>query len=276
MHYPNTGVDAPRCVTATLEDAILTITLNRPELGNAIDAAMSRAMTALLAAVAADEAVRVVVLRGAGENFCIGLDAPDFFDPDGRDSAELRALRDAADEWRVRALRRLPQPVVAMVQGACQGGALSILESCDIVHAAHDARFAALGPLEGALPYGATAKSASAVMAPRAAGYFLLTGEAFDGEEAERNGLVTRSLPAGELEQETYALAAELAGKDAIALRFTKETLRHVDAMTWDGVLSFTAAKFAELKALQAGQPSARAAAVASFLAGKSKPGLGS
>jgi enoyl-CoA hydratase/carnithine racemase len=112
-------------------------------------------------------------------------------------------------------------------------------------------------------------------MTPRAASYFLLTGEEFGGDEAERNGLATRSLPAGELEQATYALAHELAAKDAIALRFTKETLRHVGAMTWDGVLSFTAAKFAELKVLQAGQPSTRAAAVESFLAGKSKPGLG-
>jgi enoyl-CoA hydratase/carnithine racemase len=278
MQYSNNGIDAGtlRCVTAGLDGGILTITLNRPELGNAIDVAMSREMTALLPAVAADDAVRVVVLRGAGDNFCVGLDAPDFFDPEGRDTAELRALRAAADEWRVRALRRLPQPVVAMVRGACRGGALSILESCDIVHAAADACFSAVGPLEGALPYGITAKSACTIMTPRAAGYFLLTGDEFDGVEAERNGLATRSMSAVELESATYALAAELASKDAIALRFTKETLHHVDAMTWDGVLSFTAAKFAELKALQAGQPSTRATAVESFLAGKSKPGLGS
>ncbi|HTK01205.1 MAG TPA: enoyl-CoA hydratase-related protein [Bordetella sp.] len=277
MQYSTDGIDvnAMRCVAATLDGGVLTITLNRPELANAIDAAMSREMTALLAAIASDDAVRVVVVRGAGDNFCAGLDAPDFFDPDGRDTAELRALREAADEWRIRALRRLPQPVIAMVHGACRGGALAILESCDIVHVAADARFSAVGPLEASLPHGATAKSASAVMTPRAASYFLLTGEEFDGDEAERNGLATRSLPAGELEQATRALADELAAKDAIALRFTKETLRHVGAMTWDGVLSFTAAKFAELKALQAGRPSTRAAAVESFLAGKSKPGLG-
>jgi feruloyl-CoA hydratase/lyase len=267
--------DAPRCVTAAREGGVLTITLNRPEVGNAIDAAMSRAMTTLLAAVAADESVRVVVLRGAGEHFCAGLDAPDFFDPQGRDTAELRARREALDEWRSRALRRLPQPVIAMVRGSCRGGALAILESCDIVHTAADARYSAVGPLEGTLPCGATAKSASAVMTPRAASYFLLTGEAFDGEEAQRNGLATFSFPSAELEQATCALAGELAAKEPTALRFTKETLRHVADMTWDGVLSFTAAKFAELKALQAGQPSARAAAVESFLAGKSKPGLG-
>lgn len=277
MEYSSTDIDGRglRQLAVDLDDGVLTIALDRPAQGNAIGAAMTAEMQALLPAVAADERVRVVVLRGAGEDFCIGLDAADFFAPDGRDTASLRALRDAADEWRLRGLRRLPQPVVAMVHGACQGGALAVLESCDIVYAASDARFQAVGPREGALPDGATAKSASDIMAPRAARYFLLTNEAFDGDEAERNGLATLSMPRAELEPAVRALARELADKDAIALRFTKETLRHVDAMTWDGVLSFTAAKFAQLKALQAGQPSTRAAAVESFLAGKSKPGLG-
>jgi enoyl-CoA hydratase/carnithine racemase len=277
MQYSSSAIDAAamRRITAEVDDGVLTIALNRPEQGNAIDAAMTREMEALLAAVAADDSVRVVVLRGAGKDFCTGVDARDFFDPAGKDTGALRALRDAADEWRIRALRRLPQPVIAMVQGACRGGALAILESCDIVHSARDAQFSAVGPLEGELPHGATAKSASETMTPRAASYFLLTGETFDGDEAERNGLATRSLPAAELEAATYELARELAAKDVIALRFTKETLRHVGAMSWDGVLSFTAAKFAELKALQAGQASTRAAAVESFLAGKSKPGLG-
>jgi enoyl-CoA hydratase/carnithine racemase len=277
MQYSSTAIDAAamRRIKAEVDDGVLTIALNRPEQGNAIDAAMTREMEALLGAVAADDTVRVVVLRGAGKDFCNGVDARDFFDPAGKDTAALRALRDATDEWRIRALRRLPQPVVAMVHGACRGGALAILESCDIVHSACDARFSAVGPLEGTLPHGATAKSASETMTQRAASYFLLTGETFDGDEAERNGLATRSLPAAELETATYELARELAAKDAIALRFTKETLRHVGAMSWDGVLSFTAAKFAELKALQAGQASTRAAAVESFLAGKSKPGLG-
>src|ERR1700754_952329 len=113
MQYSNKGLDANamRCIAAALDGGVLTITLNRPEQGNAIDAAMCREMTALLSTVASDDAVRVVILRGAGDNFCAGLDSSDFFDPDGRDTAELRALREAEDEWRIRALRRLPQPV---------------------------------------------------------------------------------------------------------------------------------------------------------------------
>ena len=124
-------------------------------------------------------------------------------------------------------------------------------------------------------PSGALAKSVSRVMTPRAASYLALSGRAFGGAEAERNGLVTLSFPAADLERETYALARDMAAKDPIALQFTKESLQHVAHMSWDGVLNYGAAKFAELKALQASRPSTRAAAVESFLAGKSKPGLG-
>lgn len=87
--------------------------------------------------------------------------------------------------------------------------------------------------------------------------------------------LATLSVPASELEAWTHQLARELAAKDALALRFTKDTLRRVPDVGWDEVLNFTSARQAELKALQAGRPSARAQAVESFLAGKTKPGAG-
>ena len=90
-----------------------------------------------------------------------------------------------------------------------------------------------------------------------------------DGDE------VTLSFPSEELEAQTYQLAHELAAKDPLALRFTKRTLQQVSAVPWDGILDYTTAQQAEIKSLQAGQPSARAKAIESFLAGKSKPGAG-
>lgn len=277
MRYtgPDSELGAMPCVRAELEEGILTVALHRPEQRNLIDVALSRDMEALLQAVHYDADVRVVVLRGDGAGFSAGLDAADFQDAARHGEAALRAARDALDDWRVRRLRLLPQPVIAMVHGFCRDGALAILEACDIVLAAEDAVFALAEVDAGGFPAGPTAKSLSRVMTRRAASYYALTGSDFDGVEAERNGLVTRSLPACELERETHALAREFVAKDALAVRFTKETLQHVDAMSWDGVLNFTAAKLAEIKALQAGRPSARAAAVESFLAGKSKPGLG-
>ena len=267
-----TGAGALRCLAARLEEGVLAIAFTQEHF----DVALSLEMERLLRAVAADAEVRVVLLRGAGAGFSAGLDGEDFADAARHGEVTLRTARAADAAWRTRLLRVLPQPVIAVVHGVCAGEACTVLESCDIVLAADDARFSLLQEETGDFASGTVAKAAARVIAQRAARYHALTGRPFDGREAERNGLATRSVPAGSLDAEAQALATELAAKDDIALRFTKETLLHVGAMSWDGVLAFTAAKFAELKALQAGRPSTRAAAVESFLAGKSKPGLGS
>jgi trans-feruloyl-CoA hydratase/vanillin synthase len=136
----------------------------------------------------------------------------------------------------------MPQPVIGVVQGFCSPAAAPVLQACDIAFASHDARFG---------------------------------NPSIDAVQAERDGLVTLTFPLSELDAETAALARELAAKDPLALRFTKETLGLVGTMGWDEVLAYNAAKAAELKSLQAGRPSARAVAVESFLSGKSKPGLG-
>ena len=275
MQYTGPDFDLPAmtCVRAELDQGILTITLNRPEHRNAMNVALTLEMQGLLQAVHDDAAIRVVVLRGEGPGFCAGMDAADFEDSTARGEASLRAARAAANDWRVRRLRLLPQPVIAMVHGFCGGGAAAVLEGCDIVLAAGNTEFSladAQGKADSISTWGA-----SRVMTPRSAAYYALACSSFDAAEAERNGLISRSVPEAELEGEVYALARDLANKDATAVQFTKETLLHVGEMSWDGVLNFTAAKFAELKALQAGRPSTRAAAVADFLAGKSKPGLG-
>jgi enoyl-CoA hydratase/carnithine racemase len=135
--------------------------------------------------------------------------------------------------------------VLATVRGTCDAASVALLDGCDIVLSADDARF----ELPGESP--------------------------LDGREAELRGLVTLAYPDSDLDRETEALLAELAAKDPDALRLTKETLRRVVALEWDDVLAFNAAKVAELQALRAGRPSPQALAVQSFLAGKSKPGLG-
>jgi enoyl-CoA hydratase/carnithine racemase len=161
-----------------------------------------------------------------------------------------------------------------MVHGFCFGGAFGIVEACDIAIAAADTKFTLSEINFGHFPAGPVAKAISRTMTARAAMYYSLSGRTFDGPEAERVGFITRSVPAGQLESETYTLAAEISTKDPIALQFTKESLQHVESMTWDAALNYNAAKFAELKTRQQGATS-RAASVASFLEGKSRPGLG-
>ncbi|MBY4596421.1 enoyl-CoA hydratase-related protein [Ottowia caeni] len=256
-------------------EGVLTITLNRPEKRNAMSVELTFEMVRLLEAVAVDESVRVVVLRGEGPGFCAGMDIKDFFDSSERDEATLRAAKEAANHWRVRLLRNLPQPTIAMVHGFCFGGAFGIVEACDIALAADDTKFTLSEINFGHFPAGPVAKAISRTMSVRAASYYSLSGRTFDGPEAERNSFISRSYPAAELEAETYKLAAELATKDPVALQFTKESLQYVETMSWDAALNYNAAKFAELKVRQQGATS-RAASVASFLEGKSRPGLGS
>jgi len=272
---PDHALGKRRYLSVEFDNGVLTITLDRPEHRNAMNVGMTRELDTLLDVVHQDPLVRVVVLRGNGADFCIGLDSDDFQDVAQHGEQALRVARDMLDDWRIRRLRLLPQPVIAMIHGACEGEAIGILEGCDIVLAAEDARFTLNGDLTSGFSGGATAKTISRVMTPRAASYHALTGKSFDGRDAECNGLVTLATPAASLEDDVYALARDMVAKEQTALQFTKETLLHVSDMSWDGVLNFTAAKFAELKMIQAGKPSARASAIEQFLSGQSKPGLG-
>ncbi len=241
---PDARLAAPAHLQTVLADGVLTLALDRPGKRNAIDAALAMVLQQVLEAASSDPDVRVVVLKGEGDGFSAGIDTMKAAAASG--SAPGPDPLAVLDHCRTNVMPLMAQPVIAMVHGHCEGEAFGLVEACDIALAADDAVFVAA-----------------------------LSGRPFDGAEAERAGLVTRSVPAAELEAQVDALAAELAAKDPLALRFTKETLLHVGSLDWDAVLDFNAAKVAQLKALQAGRPSARATLVESFLAGKSKPGLG-
>ena len=240
-------------LSARIDAGVLTLSFARgdlnPELG--------RALLAELQAVAANELVRVVVLCSAVDGVR-GTMAPGI-------CGDL-----------VRQLRALPQPVIAKLRGAWHGSVLALVAACDIVYVADDAEFELNEANNGTFIGGPVGQALLSVMTRRSVSQHALDGRPFNGLEAERNGLATLSFPPADLDGETDTLLASLLEKDPLALQFTKQTLRHVPSMGWDAVLDYNAAKFAELKSIQAGKPSARAAAVESFLAGTSKPGLGS
>lgn len=272
----NTEIKSTKHILVDLNDeGILTITMNRPHKRNAMNVEFTFEMQNLLMAVAASKTVRVVILKGAGEGFCAGMDIKDFFDLSEHDEASLAYAKEVANHWRVRLLRKLPQPTIAMIHGFCYGGGFAIVEACDIAFCADTTNFALSEINFGHFPAGPVAKSLALAMHPRAASYYSLSGRSFNGVEAEATGFITKSWPDAELEGETMKLARELVQKDPIALQFTKDSLEHVKSMEWDAALSYNTAKFAELKTLQKGA-SSRATSVANFLDGKFKPGLGS
>ncbi|MFI5266158.1 MAG: enoyl-CoA hydratase/isomerase family protein [Chloroflexota bacterium] len=193
-------------------DAIATLTLNRPEKRNALDRELYEQLDQAFDRAEADEAVRVVVLRGNGPSFSSGNDMSQ------PSSGDLRQWRERLTATSRRTFRiwSFPKPVIAMVQGHCLAGACEFALACDMTVAAEDAKFG-----EPEIRHGSMAQ----LLMPWYIGHkkvkeLILIGDVIDAREAERIGMVNRVVPNDQLETETYALAVKLAKvpPDAIML----------------------------------------------------------
>ncbi len=204
-------------------DRIAWITLNRPDAMNAINTAMRAALPAAIRAADADPAVRVIVLRGAGERaFCAGADIKEFVEvPSPTDYRQQRIH----ESW-IAAFDQARKPILASVHGVCLGGGTEIALACDIRIAAEDALFGlpetGLGIITGV---------GGSQRLPRTVGLgaaldMMLTGERIGAARAREIGLVTRVVPRAELHASTAALAAHLAARPPMAMQFAKEAVR--------------------------------------------------
>ena len=177
---------------------VATVTLNRPEQRNAFDDALIRELDRLLADLARDPAVRVVVLTGAGSAFSAGADIKWMRRVAGYSKRENRA--DAMGLARLlRRLDTLPKPTVARVNGAAYAGAIGLICACDVAVAASEATFAISEVRLGLLP-ATIAPYVTAAIGARQARRFNLTGEVFGADEALRIGLVHKIAPPAELD----------------------------------------------------------------------------
>lgn len=229
-------------------------------------------MTQLLEELRYDESTRVVVLTGAGENFCAGMDLKEFFMNLRDKPVEYNRITQAAVEWRGRTLRYFPKPTIAMINGYCFGGAFGIVESCDLAIAAEEATFGLSEINFKLFPGGVVSKSLANLLGPRDALYYGLTGRTFDGKRAAEIGLVNYAVPRERLIEETMSLAHELATKDPHALKATKDAYRYSLLMEWEAAMDYSAAKQGELTLAQ--RDAWRDEGIGEFLAGKYRPGL--
>jgi len=201
-------------------DGIATLTLNRPQQFNLLTSEMVDALQAAFDSIAKDERLRVVVLAAAGKGFCAG-----------HDLKEIRAL---GTQPRVEALfqrcsrmmvamTRLPQPVIARVQGAAAAAGCQLVAQCDLAVAADSAKFAAPGVSWGF--FCSTPGVAIARNLPRKrAMEMLLTGELIDAPTALQWGLVNRVVPAAELDAEVRRLADVIRAKPRATVADGKRT----------------------------------------------------
>ena len=202
-------------------DGVLAITLARPERRNAITVAMYAALADAIERAQEDSSIRLITLRGEGEDFTGGNDLGDFLQALPRDSDDIPV-------WRLlRALARNQVPLLAAVHGNAVGIGTTMLFHCDLVLAEQNTRFS--------MPFvdlGLVPEAASSLLFPRLAGRrraarYLLLGEPFGPEEGLDFGLVSHVVPRGELEQALASTVAALLAKPSEALRLTQRLLRH-------------------------------------------------
>lgn len=220
-----------------VKDHIATLTINRPERRNALSAETITALLDALERAAAGNAVRVVVLTGAGDKaFCAGADLGGGVGGGG--TAEYAAL--------LKQLVRFPKPTIARVHGYCLAGGMGLMLACDIVVAADNAQFGTpevnvgLWPMMiGALIY--------RNMLPKHAMPMVLLGERFGAARAEQMGFVSQVVPESELNTIVQSIAAKLAAKSPIGIKIGKKAFYEMQQMPLDDALDFLSKKLSEV-----------------------------
>lgn len=211
---------------ANIDGRVLTLTLNRPEKRNALNSAMMDELTHALDQAAADPICEVILLTGAGEAFCAGMDLSHLEDLNVRTSQEHRS-----DSERIaRLLRTLydsPKPTIAAVNGAAIAGGMGLATICDFTLAVPEARFGYTEVRIGFIPAIVSAFLRGQI-GDKHARDLLLTGRLIKAQEAFDLGLVTKVVPEQDLLGEARALARRLLANSPAAIQATKRLLsRH-------------------------------------------------
>ena len=214
-------------VLITMDEGIMTISLNRPDRHNAINAALHVELAAAFERAAADPDVRAVLLRGEGRSFCSGGDVDGFAEWSEESLTGGRQMVGLEKQGRelLEALLSVKQPVVAAVRGYALGLGATLALFCDVVVAAEDAQFADAHVNVGLVAGDGGAVAWPLMMPFGKAKYYLLTGERITGTDAEHLGLVLKAVPIDDLEQEATRLARRLAALAPMAAAGTKATL---------------------------------------------------
>jgi enoyl-CoA hydratase len=205
-----------------VSEHVATVTLNRPDVHNAMNEAMRRELTRCFEAVALDEDVKVVVVTGAGDKaFSAGADIREFVEP--LVPVRFREQRRRVD-FRL-AMDRCWQPIIAAINGYALGGGLEMALACDIRVAAANATLGLTEINLAIIPGGGGTQRLPRLVGRGKALEMILTGGRIPADEALRIGLVERVVPAGEALKAAAELARSIAAKAPVALRYAKEAI---------------------------------------------------
>lgn len=193
------------------KNGVAQLTLNRPEAGNAINEQLAGELSSLCQQIKQDKQVVVVVISGAGAHFCL--------------ESELKPLQEIPFPAPAAAVASIDCPVIAAINGDAIGLGLELALSCDLRIASEEAHFCLPQVADGFMPWNGGSQRLPRIVGRAKALELLLTGRTVDAAEALRIGLVNKIVPAKTLQSEVQALAANLAAKGPIALRYAKEAI---------------------------------------------------
>jgi methylglutaconyl-CoA hydratase len=212
----------------------VTLTFRNPGRRNALDDGMLNDLVAELPRLAGDPHCRILVFNGEGQDFCSGRDISGT-DIDRRTDDDLRS-----DFRRLRSLASLvdafPKPTLAVVRGYALGLGAAIVGWADMAYAATDAKFG-FPEVKVGIPPSFTTLSLVRRVGRKAAMPLLLTGAMIDGSEAERIALITRALPAGELDGAVEALIQQATDASQTAIALCKDLIRSTEGQEWSDAL---------------------------------------
>lgn len=223
MSTPQTAMD--NVVRESREGAALTLTLNRPDRMNAMNGPLCQALLEALERAAVDDAIRCVVITGAGRAFCAGGDIPMMREARARKQPqELEVMLRASVDIIV-LMRKMPKPIVGAINGPAAGGGANIALGCDIRIASEHAVFGQSFAKIGLFPdYGGT-WTLPRLVGTAVATELLMTGDLVNASEALRIGMVNRVVPHTQLADETRAMVERLLAAPPIAMRGIKQAL---------------------------------------------------
>jgi enoyl-CoA hydratase len=231
----------PKDLQLSTNGPVLTITLNRPEVRNALRTSLLKELADVLIEAFKDEETRCVVLTGGLEVFAAGADLSEL-----DEQRTNKALRD--ERWKCwQTFREFPKPLIAAVNGYCLGGGNELAMMCDIVVAGEGARFGQTEINVGLVPGAGGTQRLTACMGKAKAMRYILGGELITAQEAFRVGLVSEVVADDRTLTRAQALAMGIAEKSPMAVRLAKEQVRKAA----EGRLDFEQERLAFVKALE-------------------------
>jgi 2-(1,2-epoxy-1,2-dihydrophenyl)acetyl-CoA isomerase len=232
-------------------DQVAIITLNRPETRNAMNEGLRKAFGEAVLSVKADQSIRCLVITGTDPAFCAGADLTEAQAFAAMAPTDMRDLVMRMHRSRVLALRQLPIPTIAAVNGPAIGGGCELALACDIRIASERATFC-----EAFVNIGLSPDGGGTYLLPRVVGLghtceLALTGKIIDAYEAVRIGLASRATPHGEMMHEVMTLARRIASKSRTAVQLIKKAIYAEQELSFEDALSLEAEHAVQLSKSQ-------------------------